>query len=567
MAHVEIIEANLNDKINSVLHTKKKAGAYARVSTDNEEQLTSYSSQIKHYSEMIKSNPEWEFVGVYADEGISGTQVKHRTEFSRMIDDAMNGKLDIIIAKSISRFARNTLDTLKYIRMLREKNVDVYFEKENIHTLKLTSEMFLTLYSAFAQAESESTSQNVKLGLIAKMKRGEVVGCPNCYGYNWNSETKQLEINESEAEVVRKIFNWYVEGAGTYVIAKRLNEEGYRTKKGKMWCNSVIRRIIGQEKYCGDLLQQKTYIPDVLSHKQIRNDGQLKKYFIENHHDAIVSKELWLKANEICKKRLQVYTDNNRFHIGQCEMLYEFSNKIECGCCHKSYVRRINGKKKDGSTRVYWACTVRKENKNECSNSLWLRNELLESMFVQLYNILISDKHKTKKLFLDSMEETLKGVDYKSKILKLEKEKETLEVRLSNLIDMMLDDYSRKEIYFTKEKELRDKLNEIANRINDYKKFQQNNLDFKDQLAKISKMLDNCKKLDKFDRETFNNIVEKIIVGAEDENGNFNSHIIKFVLKTGQECDFSSDDFKDNNGKNEPNRCTGGSNNLWCRTY
>ena len=184
MAQVEIIAANLKQNvINSVKKIIKRVCAYARVSTDSEEQLTSYSSQIKHYSEKIKSNPDWEFVGIYADEGLSGTQVKNRTEFQRMIDDALNGKIDMIIAKSISRFARNTLDTLKYVRLLREHNVDVYFEKENIHTLELDSEMFLTIYSAFAQAESESTSMNVKMVLNAKMKRGEPVGNQNCYGY------------------------------------------------------------------------------------------------------------------------------------------------------------------------------------------------------------------------------------------------------------------------------------------------------------------------------------------------------------------------------------------------
>ena len=161
MVQVEIIKADLKTNYKSVEQRKKKVCAYARVSTDSEEQLTSYSSQIKHYSNLIKSNPDWEYVGIYADEGISGTQVKNRTEFKRMIDEALSGKTDMIIAKSISRFARNTLDTLRYVRLLREKNIDVFFEKENIHTLNLDSEMFLTLYSAFAQAESESTSMNV----------------------------------------------------------------------------------------------------------------------------------------------------------------------------------------------------------------------------------------------------------------------------------------------------------------------------------------------------------------------------------------------------------------------
>ena len=531
MAHVEIIEANLNDKINSVLHTKKKVCAYARVSTDSEEQLTSYTSQIKHYSEMIKTNSDWEYAGVYADEGISGTQVKHRKAFTRMIDDAINGKIDIIIAKSISRFARNTLDTLKYIRMLKEKNVDVYFEKENIHTLNLSSEMFLTLYSAFAQAESESTSQNVKLGLRAKMKRGELVGTKACYGYTWNSDTKQLEINESEAIVVRKIFEMYASGKGNRIIARELNKAGYITKKGKKWSDATVSRIIHQEKYCGDVLQQKTYTSDVLTHKHAKNNGELPKYFTENHHEGIVSKELWNQVKELCDNKIQKFADQNRAMIGQCKMLYEFSNKIECGCCHKSYVRRINGKRKDGSTRVYWACTVRKENKNECLNDLWLRNELLESMFVEIYNSLMTNKHKTKELLAESIKETIKKTDYKESINKLRKEKETLEEKLSNLIEMLLEDFKHKELYREKEKELRSKIDEVIIKINEYERLQNDNIDYSNSLKKLEEVFNSYNKLDKFNRNTFESIVEKIIVGEYDENGNFNSKVIRFVLK------------------------------------
>ena len=277
MAQVEIIAANLKTTEKSIKKTLKKVCAYARVSTDSEEQLTSYESQIKHYSEYIKSNPEWEFVGIYADEGISGTQVKNRTEFQRMIDDALGGKIDIIIAKSISRFARNTVDTLNNVRLLREHNIDVYFEKENIHTLLLDSEMFLTLYSAFAQAESESLSMNVKLGLKAKMKRGEFVGNVKCYGYDWIKETKKLKINEEQAEVVRQIFNWYVDGIGSYTIAKKLNEEKVKTNRGGKWTPSSVRQIIRNEKYVGDLINQKTYSISPLTHKKAINFGGKRK--------------------------------------------------------------------------------------------------------------------------------------------------------------------------------------------------------------------------------------------------------------------------------------------------
>ena len=319
MAQVEIITANLKNNINNfVKQEKKKVCAYARVSTDSEEQLTSYSSQIKHYSDQIKSNPNWEFVGVYADEGISGTQANNRVEFMRMIDDALNGKIDIIIAKSISRFARNTLDTLKYARELRNHKIDVYFEKENIHTLDLDSEMFLTLYSAFAQAESESTSMNVKMGVRAKMKRGEVVGNPACYGYVWNKEAKELEINEEQAEVVRNIFNWYIDGMGTRAIARKLNELNIPSYKGIRWCQSAVRRT--------------------------------------------------------------------------------------------------GNKKKDGSQNIYWACTTRQDKTDACKNSKFLRNNVIEEIFIQVYNSIIINKHKTKDKLLNAIKDTITNNDYKKKI-------------------------------------------------------------------------------------------------------------------------------------------------------
>lgn len=234
MKEVEIITANhtVHDK-NFVDKKIKKVCAYAKVSTDTEEQLTSYSSQISYYTEKIKSNSDWEFVGIYADEGISGTQAKNRTEFLRMIEDAKNGKIDIVIAKSIPSFARNTVDTLKYVRLLIEHNVNVYFEKENINTLDMDSEMFLTFYSAFAQAESESISMNIKLGYKAKMKRGEACGKADCYGFDWNKETQELEINEEQAEIVRKIFNWYIDVKGVFIISKELNELGIKTSKSR----------------------------------------------------------------------------------------------------------------------------------------------------------------------------------------------------------------------------------------------------------------------------------------------------------------------------------------------
>ncbi|MDY4545055.1 MAG: recombinase family protein [Bacilli bacterium] len=532
MAQVEIIAANLKqNKINSVKTIIKRVCAYARVSTDSEEQLTSYSSQIKHYSEKIKSNPDWEFVGVYADEGISGTQVKNRTEFQKMIDDALNGKIDMIIAKSISRFARNTLDTLKYVRLLREHNVDVYFEKENIHTLELDSEMFLTLYSAFAQAESESTSMNVKMGLNAKMKRGEPVGNQNCYGFIWNEKTKELEINEEQAEVVRLIFDLYVKGLGGRTIAHKLNDMGITTYFDKKWSQSSINRVIRNEKYVGDLLGQKYYVTDPLSHKRSLNYGEKEQYYVKDHHKGIVSRNIWNKAQEILNKRNNNKKDNGRKHKTTYSLKYDFSSKIVCGHCNSTYVRRQGTKRKDGTAPIYWKCFQQVDEKRYCEHSVVMREDVLKNMFVELYNLIVKNKHKTKEKLLDAIKSTLKEENYQKDIDKLNVELDKLNTKLSKLVDMQLDGVIDKDIYVKKEQEIKSQITDIEEKINNLENIKNTNNNMTKKIKEIEKIVNAPTCIKEFDKETFDSIVERIIIG-EDSN---DSNVVRFILKTGME--------------------------------
>lgn len=547
MARVEIIKPNLKtENVNVSLKKKYKVGAYARVSTDSEEQLTSYESQIRYYTEKIKANPEWEFVDIYADEGISGTRVKNRTEFLRMIDDAMNGKLDIIITKSISRFARNVVDTLKYVRELRDKKVDVYFEKENIHTLQLDSEMFLTLYSAFAQAESESTSQNVTMGFKAKMKNGEPVGRANPYGYDWNKETKELIINEEEAEIVKQIFTWYCDGIGTRIIANRLNEMGIKSPGGKKWAQQYVRTMISQEKYVGDLLGQKNYTISPITHKKVRNYGEKEQYYVKDHHEAIISREVWNKAQEILEKRRNKIIPNGKQHFGKFSQRYTFSSMIECGFCETNFSRRVSGKRKNGSQVVYWSCYNKVLNVDNCPDALIIREELLQSAFVELHNSIVKNKYKTKDLMLKAIKETLNEKDYKKKLDNLNNEKNTLENRLSNLIDMKLDDYSNKEAYTSKEKEINEKLDLIKEEIANCEMLENENKNLSKQIKIVEELFEEPTLLKEFDDLAFSTMVKKIIVGGYDENGNKNSKIIRFVLNTGEEKPFILADKKGN---------------------
>ena len=496
-------------------------------------------AQVEIIKANLKTNEE-EIV----NNTISGTQVKNRTEFQRMIDDALNSKIDIIIAKSISRFARNTLDTLKYVRELREHKVDVYFEKENIHTLELDSEMFLTLYSAFAQAESESTSMNVKLGLKAKMKRGEYVGNVGCYGYNWNKDTKELEINEEEAEIVKDIFNWYIDGIGSYTISKMLNDKGIKSHRGKKWRPSSVRTILKNEKYVGDLLNQKTYSVSPLTHKKVINFGEKEKYYVKDHHIAIIDRETWDKARGIYQKRSGKMLPDGQKHNGKYSLKYAFSSKIECGICGANYVRRVNEKRKDGTRKIYWACSRRITYIENCNHSIFVTEDNLKEIFIQIYNLIIEKKHKTKDKLLNAIKETLSEDSNELNVDRLMQEKETLEKRLSNLIDMKLDDYTNKDAYLSKEKEINDKIKQIDNKINHYQNQIAVNKDISKQLNIVEEILSAPKTLKDFNEETFNNLVEKIIIGEVDENGNIYPNTINFILKVGSSYQYEINDDK-----------------------
>ena len=247
---------------------KLRVAAYCRVSTDSDEQATSYEAQVEHYTEFIKKNPEWEFAGIFADDGISGTNTKKREEFNHMIEECMSGRIDMIITKSISRFARNTLDCLKFIRQLKEKNIPVYFEKENINTMDAKGEVLLTIMASLAQQESQSLSQNVKLGIQYRYQQGHVQVNHNRFlGYTKDANG-HLIIEEEEAKVVRRIYREYLEGASLNGIGRGLEADGILTGAGKKrWRPETVQKILKNEKYMGDALLQKTYTVDFLSKK------------------------------------------------------------------------------------------------------------------------------------------------------------------------------------------------------------------------------------------------------------------------------------------------------------
>lgn len=354
---------------------KKKIAAYCRVSTDRDDQANSFESQQRYFRRYIEHYPEWELYEIFADEGISGTSTKKRKQFNRMIECALNGEIDLIITKEISRFARNTLDSIYYTRELKKHGVGVIFMNDGINTLDGDAELRLSIMASIAQEESRKTSERVKWGQKRQMEQGVVFG-RSMLGYD--VKNGKIYINEKGAEVVRLIFHKFAnEGKGTHVIARELAESGIHPMRVKEWSNTVILRVIRNEKYCGDLVQKKTYTPDFLSHEKKYNTGQEEFVIIKNHHEPIISRELFEKANRILDAK-SLSQEGKAKHSNR----YLFSGKIKCGRCGSSYVARYK-KHKDGSTYKAWRCyQSTKYGKKGCSCGSIRNEEVVYLMYL-----------------------------------------------------------------------------------------------------------------------------------------------------------------------------------------
>lgn len=351
---------------------KKRVAAYARVSSGKDEMLHSLSAQISYYSSFIQKHSEWEFARVYADEAYTGTK-DERPEFQRLLEDCRMGKIDMIITKSISRFARNTVTLLEVVRELKSLNIDVYFEKENIHSLSGDGELMLTILASFAQEESRSVSENIKWRIRKGFKEGELINLRFMYGYR--IEKGKIEINEDEAKVVRMIFDDYINGLGCTRIAKKLREMGIGKIRGGRWNSERVVEILKNEKYTGNALLQKKFVKDHLTKTLVRNKGYLPKYYAEETHPAIIDLETFQKAQEIIEERREKYSSKGELsnHI--------FQRKITCGVCGKKYRRKRNGK------RIIWHCsTYLKYGKDACP-SKQIPEDVLIKLTLEVLNI------------------------------------------------------------------------------------------------------------------------------------------------------------------------------------
>ncbi|HEX3017159.1 MAG TPA: recombinase family protein [Caproicibacter sp.] len=393
---------------------KQRVAAYCRVSSGSEEQLSSYVAQINYYESYIKENSDYIFVGIYADEGISGTSMKKRDAFLRLMQDCRDGRIDMVITKSVSRFGRNTLDCLKSIRELKSFNVDVFFEKENIHTLRNEGEMLLTLISAVAQNESLNLSENVRWGIHRKYERGNVKSIPSgkFLGYD-KDENGNLVINEEQAAVVRRIYQEFLDGYGYYTIAEHLTESKIPTEQGlTVWSCSLIKKILTNEKMKGDTLFQKTFNADHLTKHRVKNNGELPQVYLENTHPPIIEKDMW-ECVQLEFARQEEFIREHKmsryhFHSEQLPM----SGKIICAECGRPLVRR-QSKRLAEMGEYYWCCPKYREGRftpngpDTCCNDLRIPDALPEQMFIQAWNRLVDEYDR----YLPELQQAANGSD------------------------------------------------------------------------------------------------------------------------------------------------------------
>jgi DNA invertase Pin-like site-specific DNA recombinase len=356
------------EPVNQSLPTRKRVAAYARVSSGKDAQLQSLSAQISYYSAYIQRHGDWEYCGVYADEALTGTK-EERPEFQRLLADCRNGKLDMVITKSISRFARNTVTMLETVRELKRLGVDVYFEKENIHSISGDGEVMLTILASYAQEESRSASENCKWRIRKRFEKGESVGFTAMYGYDIKKGV--VTVNEEQAAVVRMIFEDYLGGMGANRIAGKLNRQGIPAYNGGRWNFTTLLQLMKNERLTGNAVLQKKFTADHLTKRRVRNIGQLPRYYAEGTHPAIISMDTFEKAQKIISERAEYYAASE----GTKKRTYPFTGKILCENCGKHY------KRKSANGRHFWQCaTFLQWGKDFCNKSKQVPEEILETL-------------------------------------------------------------------------------------------------------------------------------------------------------------------------------------------
>lgn len=502
--------------IHSTHERKKRVAAYCRVSTDSEEQLNSYEAQKSYYTQKIADSPDWEMAGIYADEGISGTSMKKRTEFKKMITACKRGRIDLIITKSLSRFARNTVDCLETVRLLKANGIGVYFEKENINTLTESSEFLITLFSGFAQAESESLSKNVAWGWRKSAEAGNVYfQYKRMLGYRKGTDG-QPEIVPEEAKIIRRIYRRYLAGCSLGQIKQELEQDNIPTaQKVERWSSAVIHNILTNEKYMGDALLQKTYITDCISKKVKKNMGERPMYYVENNHPAIIPRETFDQVQKEMTRRSskrKVLQKSGKTELGKYSGKYALTELLVCGECGSPYKRVTwarNGKK-----RIVWRCVSRLEfGTKYCHNSPTLDESRLHNAILAAMNEYAAIRQEVCPDVLAMVEEAKRAMSQAgAMLLELKKRMDEVSQEQSDVLDRLLANMADAELN-ARMKALTDEKEALKAQI---LKVQQKEVSMAEQAAKRQQMWDSLKECSagytEFDDEFVRQIIRKITV-------------------------------------------------------
>ncbi|WP_312048118.1 recombinase family protein [Anaerotignum sp.] len=500
----------VRQKVLHELRPKKKVCAYCRVSTDSAKQHTSYVAQTEYYQQYIQSREEWEFAGIFADEAKSATKVKNRNEFLRMIKECEKGNIDMVITKSVTRFARNTVDSIETIRKLKALGVAIYFEKENMNTMSEQSEQMLTILSSIAQGESESISTNNRWGIQKRFQDGTYnLGCV-AYGYTKDDDGKII-IKEDEAEIVRRIYDEYLCGRGSYTIAKGLNNDNIPTiRTAEKWSDGVVKEILQNPIYEGELLLQKTYTTEGLPFTKKKNKGEVPMYSIKDNHQAIITKHQADRVREIYEyRRIQMGIDDSGKNLNR----YEFSSKIICKECGGTFRRQkiYIGKPYE---KVQWSCITHIANHSKCSMKA-VRDDMIKAAFLTMWNKLVSNYSEILHPLLVTLKALRINEEQETQIIELQNKITELTEQSHILSRVVRKGYIDSAIFIEKQ-------NALNIEIEEYKKRRNALLDsngFEKEIEGTNRILQILKYnptiMDEYQEELFISTVDKVFIGKD----------------------------------------------------
>lgn len=493
---------------------KIRVAAYARVSTSTPEQLESLETQIQHFEDLLSSHPDWHMVGIYVDEGISGTNLADRQELQRLLEDARAGKIDLILTKSISRFSRNIEECLAIIRELSKLEVPIHFDKENLNTQTMDGELLLSILGSLAETELKSISDNTKWGRIKRIEQGRYRYSCSPYGYDFIDG--QLKINEEESEIVQKIFRWYLRGEGTYRIAKNLIKAGIPTPRDKTWREGTVQYILMNEVYVGDFIYQKTYTDS--QYKRHINDGDVEKYYIPDNHEAIITRDDFERVQSLLSERGKNVTKT-------ANQTYPFTQKIKCGHCGGIFIRRTHYSSNQTSY-IAWCCGTHLNDIKQCPMKFIKETEIQEALMT-LINKLIFGRREIIEGTLERLDEPT-AIEEKA-VDEIESQLQTCQAKKQRLAELLNSQLIEMTFYQAEMNRLEAEKKVWLQKKEDLLRKDVNKLETVTALKQLNQFLKGAKYYQYFEAKLVNDFIDEIEIESRTV---FHFHLVGSLVLT-----------------------------------